>query len=92
MSDMTHDIMAQWLKDQAITEVECLVSDIAGIPRGKILPVHKFSQAAAGQGLRLKAFESGDYPGIAPGSRFFWRPRSHAHAHFGTSAYRVRQR
>jgi hypothetical protein len=25
----------------------------------------------AGQGLRLKAFESGDYPGIAPGSRFF---------------------
>jgi hypothetical protein len=25
----------------------------------------------AGQGLRLKAFESGDYPGIAPGSRLF---------------------
>ncbi|WP_239495246.1 hypothetical protein [Salinicola halophilus] len=25
----------------------------------------------AGQGLRLKAFEAGDYPGIAPGSRFF---------------------
>ena len=56
MSDMTHDIMAQWLKDQAITEVECLVSDIAGIPRGKILPVHKFSQAAVGQGLRLPEY------------------------------------
>ncbi|QOR38629.1 hypothetical protein HNO52_08990 [Billgrantia diversa] len=24
-----------------------------------------------GQGLRLKAFESGDYPGIAPGSRYY---------------------
>ena len=59
MSDKTHDIMAQWLKDQAITEVECLVSDIAGIPRGKILPVHKFSQAAAGQGLRLPEYVFG---------------------------------
>tara|TARA_B100001093_G_scaffold336258_1_gene321115 strand:- start:48 stop:1376 length:1329 start_codon:yes stop_codon:yes gene_type:complete len=51
--------MAQWLKDQAITEVECLVSDIAGIPRGKILPVHKFSQSAAGQGLRLPEYVFG---------------------------------
>ena len=59
MSDMTHDIMTQWLKDQAITEVECLVSDIAGIPRGKILPVHKFSQAAVGQGLRLPEYVCG---------------------------------
>ena len=59
MSDITHDIMAQWLKDQAITEVECLVSDIAGIPRGKILPVHKFSQAAVGQGLRLPEYVFG---------------------------------
>ena len=59
MSDMTHDIMAQRLKDQAITEVECLVSDIAGIPRGKILPVHKFSQAAVGQGLRLPEYVFG---------------------------------
>lgn len=25
----------------------------------------------AGQGLRLKAFEPGDYPGIAPGSRYY---------------------
>jgi glutamine synthetase len=56
---MTFDMMAQWLKDQAITEVECLVSDIAGIPRGKILPVHKFSQAAAGQVLRLPEYVFG---------------------------------
>ena len=29
----------KWLSDNKITEVECLVSDIAGIPRGKIVPV-----------------------------------------------------
>jgi len=41
---MTFD-MQKWLSDQAITEVECLVSDISGIPRGKILPVNKFASA-----------------------------------------------
>ena len=49
---MTFD-MHSWLTEQSITEVECLVSDIAGIPRGKILPVHKFRQAADSSGLRL---------------------------------------
>ena len=49
---MTFD-MHSWLTEQSITEVECLVSDIAGIPRGKILPVHKFVQAAGTGGLRL---------------------------------------
>ena len=32
----------KWLSDNKITEVECLVSDIAGIPRGKIVPVEKY--------------------------------------------------
>ena len=41
---MTFD-MQKWLNDKAITEVECLVSDISGIPRGKILPVKKFVSA-----------------------------------------------
>ena len=59
MSAMTHDAMTKWLQEKAITEVECLVSDIAGIPRGKILPVHKFSQAAGGQGLRLPEYVFG---------------------------------
>tara|TARA_B100001173_G_scaffold62114_1_gene52376 strand:+ start:153 stop:287 length:135 start_codon:yes stop_codon:yes gene_type:complete len=27
--------LKKWLSDNKITEVECLVSDIAGIPRGK---------------------------------------------------------
>ncbi|NCF49507.1 MAG: glutamine synthetase [Bacteroidetes bacterium] len=56
---MTHDDMIKWLEDQSITEVECLVSDIAGIPRGKILPVHKFISAASGEGLRLPEYVFG---------------------------------
>jgi len=55
---MTFD-MKRWLKEQSITEVECLVSDIAGIPRGKILPVHKFSSAADSGGLRLPEYVFG---------------------------------
>ena len=55
---MTFD-MPSWLKEQSITEVECLVSDIAGIPRGKILPVHKFSGAAGAGGLRLPEYVFG---------------------------------
>ena len=51
---MTHDDMIKWLEDQSITEVECLVSDIAGIPRGKILPVHKFISAASGEGCAFR--------------------------------------
>lgn len=55
---MTFD-MTSWLKEKSITEVECLVSDIAGIPRGKILPVHKFSGAAGAGGLRLPEYVFG---------------------------------
>ena len=55
---MTFD-MKKWLQEQSITEVECLVSDIAGIPRGKILPVHKFSGASGSGGLRLPEYVFG---------------------------------
>jgi glutamine synthetase len=34
--------LADWFTEHRITEVECMVSDIAGIPRGKILPANKF--------------------------------------------------
>ena len=49
----------KWLKDQSITEVECLVSDISGIPRGKILPVHKYISAVETDGLRLPEYVFG---------------------------------
>ncbi|PCS22451.1 glutamine synthetase family protein [Candidatus Enterovibrio escicola] len=34
--------LKKWLKDNEITEVECVVSDLSGIARGKIAPVDKF--------------------------------------------------
>ncbi|WP_434359225.1 glutamine synthetase family protein [Parasalinivibrio latis] len=34
--------LTKWLKDNEITEVECVVSDMSGIARGKIAPVDKF--------------------------------------------------
>ncbi len=49
----------KWFAEQKITEVECLVSDISGIPRGKILPVHKFLAALEGDGLRLPEYVLG---------------------------------
>ena len=35
--------LKRWLKEQRITEVECLVPDITGNARGKIIPAAKFS-------------------------------------------------
>ena len=34
----------KWLSDNSITEVECLVADLGGIARGKILPTNKLIQ------------------------------------------------
>ncbi|MFF7709246.1 glutamine synthetase family protein [Pseudomonas sp. NPDC007930] len=49
MSTLT-DPLSQWLKERRISEVECVVSDLTGIARGKILPTNKFLQE---QGMRL---------------------------------------
>lgn len=35
--------MDRWLTDNNITEIECLVPDLTGVARGKILPRQKFS-------------------------------------------------
>ncbi|MSP83948.1 MAG: glutamine synthetase [Alphaproteobacteria bacterium] len=45
--------MDAWLKERQVDEVECLVPDLAGIPRGKILPAAKFIKSIAGGTLRL---------------------------------------
>ena len=42
-----------WFADHRIDEVECLVPDMAGVARGKILPASKFLKGLAGAGLRL---------------------------------------
>jgi glutamine synthetase len=44
---------AEWLKENRIGEVECLVADMGGIARGKILPTNKFLSGLRNQTLRL---------------------------------------
>ena len=46
----TYGDMDQWLNDRRVTEIECLVPDLTGVARGKILPRVKFTDE---RGLRL---------------------------------------
>ena len=43
----------KWLKENSITEIECLVPDLGGIARGKILPTDKFIQGLKDDTHRL---------------------------------------
>ncbi len=57
-------VLLRWLKDRRITEVECLVPDMTGNARGKIIPAAKFSHD---YGTRLPegifvTTVTGDYP------------------------------
>ncbi|MBI1237909.1 MAG: glutamine synthetase [Alphaproteobacteria bacterium] len=45
--------LRDWLKERRITEVECLVPDMSGIARGKILPTNKFLSGVDNDTLRL---------------------------------------
>lgn len=45
-----HDPITTFLTQHAVREVECLIADINGVPRGKAMPAKAF---AAGQELRL---------------------------------------
>ena len=51
--------LENWLSKNKITEVECLVSDIAGIARGKIVPVEKYLQSSNSGSLRLPEYVFG---------------------------------
>ena len=42
-----------WLDDNSITEVECLVPDLGGIARGKILPTNKFVKGLLNDSHRI---------------------------------------
>ena len=42
--------LERWLDARRVTEIECLVPDLAGVARGKILPRERFP---ADRGLRL---------------------------------------
>jgi glutamine synthetase len=43
-------VISEWLRENRITEVECVIPDFTGIARGKIVPVAKFSED---EGMRL---------------------------------------
>jgi glutamine synthetase len=45
--------LTEWVKSRHIDEVECLMPDMSGIARGKILPSHKFLKGLGDRGLRV---------------------------------------
>jgi glutamine synthetase len=66
---MTFNDLEQWLNERRVTEVECLVPDLTGVARGKILPRTKFTedrgmrlpQAIVAMGVTGEFPESGPY-------------------------------
>ncbi|WP_353981969.1 glutamine synthetase family protein [Salinicola endophyticus] len=42
MSETPHHVLEEWFSHHGITEVECLVSDLTGILKGKIMPAGKY--------------------------------------------------
>ena len=54
----------QFLKEHGISEVEAIIPDMAGVPRGKLMPAEKFAEE---EGMRLPEAiflqtVTGDYP------------------------------
>ncbi len=46
-TNFSHSDMEKWLTDKRVTEIECLVPDLTGVARGKILPREKFTAERA---------------------------------------------
>ena len=45
--------LESFIAEHRVTEVECLVPDLSGIARGKILPAEKFLRILRDRGLRM---------------------------------------
>ncbi len=45
--------LEKWLSDHKISEVECVIADMAGVARGKIVPTDKFISSVRKKMLRL---------------------------------------
>jgi glutamine synthetase len=61
------DKLEQFIRENKITEVECLVPDMSGIARGKILPAQKFLRILRERGMPIPESifiqtVTGDYP------------------------------
>jgi glutamine synthetase len=50
---MTQSRFEEWISEHKISEVECLVADMSGTARGKILPPKKFLKGNRSRGLRI---------------------------------------
>ena len=48
--DFSFSDLEHWLNERRVTEIECLVPDLTGVARGKILPREKFTED---RGMRL---------------------------------------
>ena len=48
--NFSHADLERWLDDKRVTEIECLVPDLTGVARGKILPREKFTED---RGMRM---------------------------------------
>ena len=73
------DDLATWVRERGIAEVECLVPDINGVLRGKVLPAAKLLQSLKDGSLRLPSsvFQvtvTGDYAGSADDPESFSDP------------------
>lgn len=67
LTEENKNYLSEFITQNRITEVECLIPDMSGIARGKILPAKKFLDALNGRGLRIPeaifvATVSGAYP------------------------------
>jgi len=49
-NNFSYNDMDQWLNDKRVTEIECLIPDLTGVARGKIMPRTKFTED---RGMRL---------------------------------------
>lgn len=59
-------MMKDWIEKHQITEVECIVPDLAGAARGKIMPASKFTDATTLRMPKSIFLQSitGEYPGL----------------------------
>ncbi|MDL2338249.1 MAG: glutamine synthetase, partial [Pseudomonadota bacterium] len=42
--NFTFSDLENWFNERRVTEIECLVPDLTGVARGKILPREKFTE------------------------------------------------
>lgn len=50
---MTNEDLEKWITERGIEEVECLIPDMSGVARGKIIPAKKFISGLGNQSLRM---------------------------------------